>query len=65
MNLAWNQLLDAYINGNPLDIVVGNNVGTVEISNFNKRPFTITDLSPESYYVKSGYGPATQTQINQ
>jgi hypothetical protein len=65
MNLAWNQLLDNHNNGNPLDIVTGNSVGTTEIANFNKRPFSTLDLSPESYYIKSGYGPAAQTQINQ
>lgn len=46
MNLAWNELLDSYNNGNPLDIVANNKVGSIEITNFNKRPFTVADLSP-------------------
>ena len=33
-------------------------------SNFNNTQFTLKDLTEDSYYVKSGYGPQTQTQIN-
>jgi hypothetical protein len=40
MKLAWNQLL-----GN-------HSVGTTEITNLNKRPFSTLDLSPKSYYIK-------------
>jgi hypothetical protein len=34
------------------------------VDNFNNSPFSVKDLNPECYYVKSGKGPETQAIIN-
>jgi hypothetical protein len=59
MNLAWNELMDSYYNGNSLPLNVNNAKGRNQVDNFNKRLFTKEDLSSDSYYVKSGYGQLT------
>lgn len=63
MNLCWTELCQN-INNGPLDLVLKDEHAVAMAKNFNKSPFSLKDLSKDCYYVKSGYGSATQDEIN-
>ena len=45
-------------------MVLKDDLAVAMANNFNNSPFSLKDLSEDSYYVKSGYGPQTQDEIN-
>lgn len=63
MNLAWNELC-ANLNHAPLDLTTKDDQSNRMAFYFNNSPFILNDVSPESCYVKSGYGPETLKKIN-
>lgn len=64
MNLAWSELCGNLNKGKPLSLKYKDPHALKMTDNFNHSPFSTKDLSNDSYYVKSGYGQGTVTQIN-
>ena len=56
MNLCWTELCNS-VNKGPLDLEIKDELAIKMADNFNHSAFTLKDLSEDSYYVKSGYGP--------
>lgn len=63
MNLAWDEM-NKNIIGEKTNLDLDSNVATQMQDNFNNPIFTKNDLDEESYYVKSGFGQETVTEIN-
>lgn len=64
MSLCWNELT-GHILREKLKLKT-KDADALEITElFNRADFTRDDLNPESYYIKSGFGPQTLDLINQ
>jgi hypothetical protein len=64
MNLAWNELTNKIVK-EPIRLNTDDKAALATLAEFNAPVITIEDLDAASYYVKSGFGPATQDLINQ
>ena len=63
LSLAWHELTEKIIKQ---DVKLDSDDKLVQkiVSNYNTCPFKRDDLEESSYYIKSGYGQKTVTQIN-
>ncbi len=63
LSLAWHELTDSIVKE---DIKVDSDDKLAQkiVDNYNNCPFKKGDLAESSYYIKSGYGQKTVTQIN-
>lgn len=63
LTLAWQELSDNIVKE---DVRLDSDDEIVNkiVDNFNQATFKKNDLSEADYYIKSGYGPKTVTQIN-
>jgi hypothetical protein len=64
MNLAWNELTNNIVK-EPIRLKTDDKAALTTLAELNAPVITIKDLDAASYYVKSGFGPATQDLINQ
>ncbi len=63
MNLAWNELTDNIVK-EPIRLRTDNKQTLAMLEMLNNPVISTADLDEASYYVKSGFGPATQDRIN-
>lgn len=63
MNLAWTELGENIIGGQPM-LATKDKAALEIINSLNNAPFSKEDMDEESYYVKSGYGQETVDTIN-
>jgi hypothetical protein len=63
MNLAWNELTDNIVK-EPIRLKTDDKQSLAMLEKLNSPVITTRDLDDASYYVKSGFGPATQDIIN-
>ncbi|MFH4355000.1 MAG: hypothetical protein WDW21_05670 [Neisseriaceae bacterium] len=63
MNLAWTELSDSILKA-PLAVESKDLAVQRQVAAYNHPVFTRSDIQPEAYYIKSGYGPQTVQLIN-
>jgi hypothetical protein len=63
MNLAWTELTDNIVK-EPIRLKTDYKAALTTLDKLNNPVITKADLDEASYYVKSGFGPATQDLIN-
>lgn len=63
MNLAWNELNDNIL-GEDLQLRTDDKTALAIVEKLNDPPMFKNDLDEASYYIKSGYGQQTVSQIN-
>lgn len=63
LTLAWKELCNNIIKA-PIKLQSKDPLAIKIADNFNNSPSSVADLSPECYYVKSGFGNQTIKLIN-
>jgi len=63
LSLAWHELSENIVK-EKIKLDSDNKVVIKIEDNYNSCPFKKNDLSESDYYIKSGYGQKTVTQIN-